>query len=208
MVVSGLSLSCGIRKLASHEYVSNRDHASLVRDAQKAWAKAPNQLGAFQPYSEEVDSIILSLAPVSKCALLRQPPEIGTRCGSAARRDLCGGPLERAVPTVTNHGTQGRCQAADRAGISVTCFTSKTNSQPIRLARIQISLCRTNGRQRAAFTIWSHQHKVLEIWTAPVWHHWHKRVLHWCAGFVRIFPFNHFCLATMQCNSMVRQMAD
>src|ERR1700716_1748513 len=47
--------------------------------------------------------------PTQTCAL--QPePEAGARCGSSARRDACGGPPARAVPTATR---EGRCTVAE-----------------------------------------------------------------------------------------------
>src|SRR5205085_6356973 len=38
--------------------------------------------------------------PTPTCALQLEP-EAGARCGSSARRDPCGGPPARAVPTAT-----------------------------------------------------------------------------------------------------------
>jgi RNA-directed DNA polymerase len=35
-------------------------------------------------------------------------PEAGARCGNSARRDLCGGPSARAVPTATRHGASSK----------------------------------------------------------------------------------------------------
>lgn len=73
----------------------------MVKDAEASRPEAANQLGAFQPYRQEMDSYAHNPASISERALLRQTLKVGARCGNAARRDLCGGPPERAVPTAT-----------------------------------------------------------------------------------------------------------
>ena len=52
----------------------NGGNASLVPDAQEAPAKAPSELGSFKPSRENVDSITLSLAPISKCRIFTTTP--------------------------------------------------------------------------------------------------------------------------------------
>jgi hypothetical protein len=52
--------------------------------------------------SQEMDPYAHNPASISVRALLRQTPKIGARCGNAARRDLCGGPPERVVPTAND----------------------------------------------------------------------------------------------------------
>ena len=49
-----------------------------------------------QAACQEIASAIL--IPTDACA---SPPKVGAQCGSPARWDLCGGLLERAVPTAT-----------------------------------------------------------------------------------------------------------
>jgi hypothetical protein len=93
-----LSLSRDFWQHASYEYVPNRDNAPLVQDAQASWPKASDKLGAFRTYRQALDSFTHSSTSVSKRALLRQTPKVGARCGSAARRDLCGGPLRKSGP--------------------------------------------------------------------------------------------------------------
>jgi len=88
-------------KSVRHEHVSNRNYPLLVQGAEASWSKAAHELGTIQTYCEAMDTITHSPASIPECALLRQTPKIGARCGSAARRDLCGGAPERALSTAT-----------------------------------------------------------------------------------------------------------
>jgi hypothetical protein len=59
------------------------------------------ELGALQKTGKPLDTQTQDFASISQRAFLRQTPEVGAVCGKAARMELRGGLLVRAVPTTT-----------------------------------------------------------------------------------------------------------
>src|SRR3954468_9809067 len=86
-------------------------------------------------------------APVAGAAVPRHPSEVGARCGSPARRDLCGGRPAMAVPTATSrcgtevpswkwcwdqeHGEHSRCSRS-RPSASTSPRTCSRSTAPTR----------------------------------------------------------------------------
>jgi hypothetical protein len=60
------------------------------------------RLESLSDVCRSLDATTHDPAPAPQRSLLHHTPEVGAVCGNAARTDLCGGPLERVVPTVTD----------------------------------------------------------------------------------------------------------
>jgi hypothetical protein len=71
----------------------------MVQDATMSKPAQSSQLGQDEPPSDSMATACSHDAPLTERALQRHYSKAGAQCGSAARWDLCGGPLERAVPT-------------------------------------------------------------------------------------------------------------
>ena len=94
-----LPIPCSAWELWRIEHGARGAEPILAESSPASRSETSHQLGTLRPHRQKLDTNAQSHASLSKRALLRQTPEVGARCGNSARRDLCGGPLERAVPT-------------------------------------------------------------------------------------------------------------
>src|SRR5207237_4615399 len=90
-------------------------HRPLAAHASLAQPEGRNDVGAD-------DQAPGSLAPttphhpsLAQPPLCRSSPEVGARCGNAARRDLCGGCVVTCIPTAI--GTEKRRREARKARV-------------------------------------------------------------------------------------------
>src|ERR1700730_16158757 len=68
---------------------------------QAAGTEASARMAANEDNRQSLPAVSTHPASVARTTVSRQSSEVGARCGSAARRDLCGGRPAMAVPTAT-----------------------------------------------------------------------------------------------------------
>ena len=81
--------------------VLQQGEAALARIAQATQPNGTPQLGEVHPVRRPLLSANQNDTPAALSPLSTPEPEGGARCVSSARRDLYGGRLATAVPTVT-----------------------------------------------------------------------------------------------------------
>lgn len=74
---------------------------SWYRSLKRRSQKAPDRLEEDEPPRPTLDTAHPDLSSLAPSAFRRQTLEVRARCGSAARRDLCGGRGATRVPTAT-----------------------------------------------------------------------------------------------------------
>jgi hypothetical protein len=80
---------------------------SLAPRHQATWTEALACMAANEGNRQSLPAVSAHPASVARTTVSRQSPDIGARCGSNARRDLCGGRPAMAVPTATAHTACG-----------------------------------------------------------------------------------------------------
>ena len=87
-------------------------------------------------------------------------PETGARCGNSARRDLCGGPPARAVPTVTGRLYKSRLvQLLKRINVYLIRWAMRKYKRLARRSNAWHYLSQVAEREPK---LWAH-------WTAGIW---------------------------------------
>ena len=73
--------------------------------------EAPARIAANEGNRQSLPPVSAHPASVAGTTVSRQSSEAGARCGSTARRDLCGGRLAMAVPTATPRSPASMCHS-------------------------------------------------------------------------------------------------
>ena len=125
-VTNGNSLLSGIRCVV---FGSGRcgDGASVTELPESAWTD-------WLPIGSHPCELFI-LIPNSDCALV---PEVGALCGSAARRDLCGGRRVTGVPTATSRGDSSARPSKRQWFLATADYAVEP---PSSVFRIHASLC-------------------------------------------------------------------
>ena len=89
------------RRVAGDHGVQTPSGRSLAPRHQAAGTEASACMAANEGYRQPLPAVSTHPAPVAGTTVSRQSSEVGARCGSTARRDLCGGRPAMAVPTAT-----------------------------------------------------------------------------------------------------------
>ena len=82
---------------------------SLAPRHQATGTEASARMAANEGNRQSLPAVSAHPASVARTTVSRQSPEVGARCGSTARRDLCGGRPAMAVPTATPRSPASMC---------------------------------------------------------------------------------------------------